>query len=269
MYNITTNKEMLGFSSLKSYPNIFCFTTTRLGGKSKAKFASLNCSPFSGDDIECVEENWKIVNKLLPCDYRCKIIPYQTHEDNCLIIDERTISLPEKEQQVLLNGVDALITNVPKVLLTISTADCVPIVFYDPCKQVVGVAHAGWRGTVKKIALKVIQLMTSIYHCNTLDIKVCIGPSISVEAFEVGNEVVEEFRKGGFNMLNILQKNSITDKFHIDLWKANEELLISAGLLQKNIEVSGLCTYMKSNEFFSARKLGIRSGRNCTAIMLL
>lgn len=265
MYTISKNREMLGFSSLKNNSNIFCFTTTRRGGCSKDKdFSSLNCSPYSGDSEVNIQSNWEVVESLLPTSPDFIVRPFQTHGD--LVLDVTPDLLTQK---FIMSKVDAVVTNIPHVLLTIFTADCVPIVFYDYRLNVIAVAHAGWRGTVTKIALKTLQVMCSKYHCSVDNIKVCIGPSISQEAFEVGNEVVYSFEEANFPMCDLAKINRETNKFHFNLWEANRWLLLEQGILEDNIEIANICTFNNNDLFFSARRLGIKSGRNCTGIMIV
>lgn len=269
MYYLTDNKEMLGFSSLANYPDIFNFTTTRRGGVSKGNYGSLNCSPFTGDDADAIRQNWAIIEGLLPIAPIEVVMPYQTHGSNVLLVDKAFIQLSEQEREKVLYGVDAVVTKHPKVLLTIATADCVPITFYDVKQQVVALAHAGWRGTVAKVAEKVVTKMVDEYGSNPKDIQVGIGPSISLEAFEVGHEVVDNFKNAGFDVAYIATKNAESEKYHIDLWKANSWVLTGCGIPIENISVAAICTYTSHDEFFSARRLGIKSGRITTGIMII
>lgn len=132
MYYLTENKEMLGFGSLDCYPNIFNFTTTRKGGFSKGNYASLNGSYYSGDEKELVDRNWDRILSHSNIQPRLVVRPYQTHEDKVLKIDEAFLELTHQEQENAIQGVDGLITNIPKVLLTVATADCVPITISEP-----------------------------------------------------------------------------------------------------------------------------------------
>ncbi len=259
---------MLGFNSLKDYLNIFNFTTTRIGGVSKGDYASLNGSYFSGDELQNVKENWETILSYTSEKPSYTAIPYQTHGDEIRIIDQSFLSLLPDAQKNSLNGVDALITAEKGVLITVATADCVPITLYDPRKQVVAVVHSGWRGTVKNIVGKTINTMSLVFGSSVSDIIACIGPSISVKAFEVGDEVVEQFAHSGFDMESIAQFNSISQKYHIDLWKANKRLMLQVGVMSNKISCASICTYTRHKEFFSARRLGIHSGRIITGIML-
>lgn len=268
MYYLKPYKEMLGFIALCNYPDIFCFTTTRNGGVSTGNFSSLNGSYFSGDKTECVDSNWARILSYTSIEPQLILRPYQTHDDRVLCIDESFLMLNEEEQKEILNGVDALITDIPKVLITVSTADCVPITLYDPIRRVGAVVHAGWRGTVKRILAQTAQLMVANYQSQIEDILFCIGPSISVDSFEVGAEVVDEFEKAGFELNDIVRLNPETQKQHIDLWKANLQQVLEIGALEANVFISGICTYTRHEEFFSARRLGINSGRIITGFMI-
>lgn len=178
---------------------------------------------------------------------------HQIHSDGIAIVTDITM----KRSQ--LEGIDALITNVRGCAIGVRTADCVPILLYDSVHNVVAAVHSGWKGTVRKIVAKVIHIMHHEFNCNPSDMKAIIGPSISVQFFQVGDEVVDLFETAGFCKDEIVRKygerneNEITTGLHIDLWKANSFLLRGAGIKPENIAVSGICTY-SDNRFPSARR---------------
>lgn len=116
-------------------------------------------------------------------------------------------------------GKDALVTNIPGICIAVSTADCVPVLVYAPDKKVVAAIHAGWRGTVKQIVAKTIRCMADRYSCDPALMMAGIAPSISKEAFEVGEEVVDAFRETRVDMNRIMERNAQTGKAHIDLWR--------------------------------------------------
>ena len=129
--------------------------------------------------------------------------------------------------------------------------------------------HAGWRGTVGCIAANCVKMMVSEYGCDPKVMRAGIGPSISQSAFEVGEELVEAFRKFGQEKLSLLvERHPVTGKSHIDLWKANSLQLQGEGLVSANIEVAGMCTFSNEELFFSARRQGIKCGRMLSGIML-
>lgn len=268
MIPLTEDRRMLGYGLLSTYPGIFHFVTTRQGGYSSESYASFNCSPYSGDDMHRVEENQALLCSSFPQSYQGLVIPFQTHGTEIRLIDSVYADASEKGRIQLLNGVDALITASPGYCLCVSTADCIPVLLYDTRNHVVAAVHAGWRGTVNGIVSKTLEMMGNTFHTAGKDVIACIGPGISLQNFEVGNEVYEAFYQAGFDMPGISLKHPITTKWHLDLCKANRLQLLHAGLLPTNIEVSDICTYQNHRQFFSARRLGIRSGRILSGIML-
>ena len=142
-----------------------------------------------------------------------------------------------------MHGVDALVTDVPEVCIAVSTADCVPVLLYAPNVKAVAAVHAGWRGTVLRIAGKTVRILMDEYGADPRLMKAGIAPSIGPEAFEVGEEVVDAFREAGFEMSCILKRDADTGKAHIDLWEANRLQLLTEGLSVGNIELAGICTY--------------------------
>ena len=146
--------------------------------------------------------------------------------------------------------------------------DCVPVLLYDKKQHVVAAVHAGWKGTVKHIVSHVMDHLNKMFGTQGEDVIACIGPSISLESFEVGDEVYDAFEESGFDMSLISMKKKETGKYHIDLWEANRIELLNLGVPAEQIEVAGICTYIHHDEFFSARRLGIDSGRTLSGIMI-
>lgn len=255
--------ELLQFEILQK-PKLFHFSTTIQGGVSREAYSSFNLSLYSGDDIQHVIANRLKLSDAVGISIKRLFIPYQTHEDKVLVIDEAFLSLSNEEQLLQLSGIDALITNRKDVCIGVTTADCVPILLFDPEKKVLASIHAGWKGTVQRIAKKVALKMIDQYGCNSQNILAGIAPSISPEIFEVGDEVGKAFTDKGFDLSSISFRNQHTGKLHIDLWEANRLQLVDAGLLPKNIEVAGMCTYKDADLFFSARRQTIHSGRMVT-----
>lgn len=258
--------KMLQFSEFNRHCNIFHFVTTRYGGVSVGNYASSNTSEYCGDNPETVSYNRKLICDLVKISPESLFVAYQVHGCSILNIDRNFLSLSNNEQKKRLHGVDALVTNLPGYCVAVTTADCVPILLYDVNKKVVAAVHAGWRGTVQQIAVKTVQIMQELYFCSPDDIRAGIGPSIGLNAFEVGEEVVDAFRMLGIKMELISVRNVQTGKTHIDLWEANRIQLMNTGLRDCNIEIAGICTYSHSEDFFSARRLGIHSGRILSGI---
>ena len=156
-------------------------------------------------------------------------------------------------------------TNIPGVCIGVSTADCIPIIIYDPEHRAASVVHSGWRGTVANIAGVAVTSMQHAYHSRPETLKAVIGPGISLQNFEVGDEVYDQFAAAGYPMEQIARRY---EKWHIDLWQCCRLQLENMGLKTENIEVSGICTYDRCDDFFSARRLGVESGRILTAVII-
>jgi hypothetical protein len=204
-------------------------------------------------------------------------LPYyvvQPHQVHGCEIREVTDPLTTREQ---LEGVDALVTDVPGVAISVRTADCIPVLLYDPVQKAVAAVHAGWRGTVQHISCKVIDRMRELYGTCAADLKAVIGPGIGPESFQVGQEVADAFAAAGFPMEQILKDcgpkaptadNPMAGGLHIDLWRANEWLVERSGVQPQNIQVAGICTYKQNDRFYSARREGTKCGRIINVIKI-
>lgn len=258
-------------------PRVTAFSTTRHGGCSQGNYAAMNVNAFCGDRPEAVVRNRELLSSVLGLDGPERLfIPHQVHGKVIVNIDHDFLSMPRPVQTDLLEGVDALMTRQTDICIGVSTADCIPIIIYDPDAHSAAVVHAGWRGTVKGIAGIAVSAMTTCCHSESRHMRAVIGPGISLKNFEVGQEVYDAFYKEGFCMEQIACRlpgsNSLSSaeqlKWHIDLPLCNRLQLQAMGLLPEHIYDCGLCTYDHPNEFFSARRLGIGSGRVFTGIVL-
>lgn len=261
----STDKRMLVYGLNESYADIFCFSTTRHGGYSTGQYSSFNCNHYCGDNPKDVERNRKLLADIMPCSPKEFVIPHQIHSTEVRKIDWGFVNAGDVEKKDIIEGVDAVISDIPGICLCISTADCIPVLCYDVHNKAIAAIHAGWRGTVARIVEKTLTQMRKEYGTRTQDVVAVIGPGISLHAFEVGDEVYNAFHDAGFDMDAISCKYS---KWHIDLWEANRLQLISSGVNPYNIEMSGICTYTENEDFFSARRLGINSGRIISGIIL-
>ena len=245
------------------------FSTMR--GEGSGNYGGFNVTHYCGDCDEHVAECRKELCHELGIDDRQLILPHQTHGCEVLCIESDFMQLMPKEQQEQIYGIDAVITALPCTCIGVSTADCIPVLLHDTRNRVVAAIHAGWRGTVSRIVCNCIDVMRCQYGCNPNDIKAVIAPGISLNAFEVGDEVYNSFQDAGFSMQHIAKRYPTADggtKWHIDLWEANRIQLVECGVKQENIEVAGICTYAHHTEFFSARRLGIKSGRIFSGIII-
>ena len=250
------------------------FSSTRHGGFSKGHYAAFNINHYCGDNEEDIAKNRALLCQMLGVDEAHLLMPHQVHQTEIVAIDETFLKLSAEEQKARLEGVDALMTNLRGVCIGVSTADCIPVLLFDQAKRVSCAIHAGWRGTVKRIVEKGVQAMISVYGSRPSDIIAQIGPGIHLESFEVGDEVYETFANEGFAMESISQKFPANDgsgiqKWHIDLPECNRQQLLSSGIPASQIYVSPICTFQQHETFFSARRLGINSGRIFTGILMV
>jgi len=254
------------FENLNQYPELLHFVSTREGGISEGTHSSLNLSLRVNDDPYNVKRNREVIALSFGIDPKNLIFPSQTHDDKVEVIDKTFLDKPEEEQYLILHGVDAMITNLHNVCLCILTADCASILIYDAVSRVIGIAHAGWKGTVKKIAAKAIETMKETYGCYPKNMVVAIGPCIYAESFEVGEEVASVFNETFQTNGNIVIRNPEWPKPHVDIVAANIEILKDCGIKSENIEASGICTFQNAETFFSARQKA--DGRFGSGIMI-
>lgn len=253
---------------LQALSGVETFVTTRFGGCSQGAYSSFNCSPFCGDEAAHVAANTNRLRALLGGYPHPLVIPRQVHGTEVRCIDEGFLRMDSSLQNRMLDGVDALITDVPSCALCVSTADCLPVFFYDSRRRVIGMAHSGWRGTVNHIARTTLRTMQKEYGVFPEDVYVAFGPCISQSAFEVGEEVYEAFRKEGFPLSRIAVRHPQSGKWHISLPEAVAAELVASGLRKEHLECSPCCTYTNPEVFFSARRMGIHSGRILSGIFL-
>lgn len=183
--------------------------------------------------------------------------PHQVHGTEVEVVTEATLGSE-------CHNADAVVYNVRNACIGISTADCIPVVCYDPEHHCAAAIHAGWRGTAARIVEKAIARMTETFGTRPSMLRCAIGPGISMASFEVGDEVYEAFREAGFAM----EKMSIRKgKWHLDIKECNRMQLLSLGINADNITVSDIDT-MTDSRFFSARRDGAKTGRMLTGIVL-
>lgn len=247
---------------------VTAFSTTRHGGGGVGAYGTFNCTPYTGDDPDIVKANQDLLCKLVGITADRLVVPYQTHSCNVLIIDEAFMQSSDESRHTMLQEKDAVVTSIPNICLCVSTADCVPILLYDSVREVVAAVHAGWRGTVGGIVDRTLQVMKDSYGTQARDVHAIIGPCISLGAFEVGIEVYEAFEQAGFDMPQIAHWHPEKEKYHIDLPAANRLQLLAGGVPAEYVHESNICTYTQQEDFFSARRLGIRSGRILNGIVI-
>ena len=244
------------FESFKKYKDISHFITTKEGWISGSK------PRFTGDNESEYAEFRKELAVSCESETEQFVFLRQTHSDKIALVTSENL-------KNTVADTDALITNESGIFICVQTADCVPILLFDPEKKVVAAVHAGWRGTVAKIVAKTVGQMIDHFGCNPSDILAGIGPSIHMHAYEVGAEVVSAVRESFINSSALLKPSITEGKAYFDLWEANKSVLIESGISEENIEVIGLCSFEHADLFYSARRDGIDTGRMVSGIRLL
>lgn len=245
--------------------NLRAFSTLRhSGGEGRGAYASFNLTHYCGDQPENVARCRAELAQALGIEDSCLLLPRQTHGDGVCHVDEQFLRLTAAERCVVLDGQDALVTRLKGVCIGVSTADCLPILLYDPQERIVAAVHAGWRGLVQRIPQRVIEVMQRL-GSSPSSLYALIGPSIACASFEVGEEVVDAFRQAHFPGSVV---SRVFTRPHIDLWAAACVLLEESGVELSSIRIAGIDTFTATDMFFSARRLGALSGRIYTGIML-
>ena len=245
--------------------DVTAFSTTRHGGYSTGNYAAFNINRYCGDDEQHIRQNHEALCAVLGISDNRLVMPHQVHLTKIATIDEDLLSLSAEQRLEALEGYDALMTNLRGVCIGISTADCIPVLLYDEAHQATCAIHAGWRGTVGRIVEKAVAAMKETYGTKPRQVKAQIGPGIHLDNFEVGDEVYQAFEIEGFEMEKISKKY---EKWHIDLPECNRLQLLATGVPPENIKVSPVCTFQQYADYFSARRLGINSGRIFTGIVV-
>lgn len=234
--------------------------STRLGGVSTGIFDSMNLSFVRGDREEAVQENYTRISAAIGIEKKNIVCSKQTHTTHVMGVgSEHAGNGVLYENQ--LEDIDGMITNVPGLCLTTFYADCVPLYFVDPVKKVIGLSHSGWKGTVGKIGAVTIQKMKAEYGCHSEDIYAAVGPSICQDCYEVSEDVIEAFKsayqESEWEALFYKKENR---KYQLNLWKANEIILLENGILPEHIAVTNVCTCCNPELLFSHRASQGRRG---------
>ncbi len=249
-------------------PNLSVGFTTRNGGFSKYPYHANNMALHVSDDDVTVIKNRVRLTTALNFSFHTFTAADQIHGNQIAIITDKNKGKGRDSLEDTIQNTDGLVTNQPDILLTSFYADCVPLFFLDPIKKVVGLAHAGWKGTVLKIATNMVDAMKETFQSNEKDIKVAIGPSIGQCCYEVNDVVIEPL----ITSMNKIPQGAIINKnnghYDLDLNKINQQILIDAGILPNNIELSSWCTSCNSQLFYSHRKEHGKTGRMASWIGL-
>lgn len=265
--HIFDEKEVAGVPFL-SYP-MFEHTgivnhgfSTRFGGASKGFYATMNISTTRGDDPEAVAENCRRMARALGVEVEDFTYTQQTHTTNVAVVKA-------EDKGKRFAETDGMVTDVPGICLVTFYADCVPLYFVDPVKKVIGLSHSGWRGTVGKMGKVTVEKMTEEYGCKPEDILAAIGPSICQDCYEVSEDVIERFKENFDEILwSKLFYKKENGKYQLDLWEANHQIFLEAGILEEHLAVTNVCTHCNPEVLFSHRTTGNKRG-NVSAFLAL
>ena len=253
--NIKENKGVtyLTYPALEELSGFVHAFSTRLGGVSEGIYSSMNLSFTRGDDENSVMENYRRLAEAVGFSVENIVTSDQTHTANVRVITEADrgngITKPRP-----YTDVDGMITNVPGLVLATFYADCVPLYFIDPVRKAIGLSHSGWRGTAAHIGAVTVRRMQEEYGSLQEDIYGAIGPSICQECYEVSEDVILEFQKTfpeqSWRDLFYRKENG---KYQLNLWEANRQIMLEAGLIEEHISLPGLCTCCNPEFLFSHR----------------
>lgn len=221
--------------------------STRIGGVSDGIYSSMNLSFNRGDIDENVRENYRRMAEAIGVSEESMVRSAQTHTTN-------VHKVTRENMQEKLQDIDGFITNEQGICLVTSYADCVPLFFVDPVHKAIGLGHSGWRGTVGKIGRETLCKMTEEYGTNPEEVVAAIGPSICQDCYEVSEDVIERFQETfDRTYWEDLFYQKPNKKYQLNLWKANEIILLEAGVLRENLVVTNVCTNCNPNVLFSHR----------------
>lgn len=253
---------------LLEYPlgnGVRAFSTLRdSGGSGKGTYAAFNITPYCGDRPDNVAQCRKDLAAELDIAENRLLLPHQTHGARVLTVDGDLLRRPTEALAAAMDDCDALVTRERGLCIGVSTADCVPLLLHDPAQGVAAAVHAGWRGMLARIPQHALAAMAQLGSAPG-DVRALIGPSISVDSYEVGEEVAEAFLAEGFPPAVV---RPAAPRPHLDLWAACAFLLEAQGVALHHIRIAGIDTYTTAERFFSARRLGIASGRIFTGILM-
>ncbi|MBG9734073.1 peptidoglycan editing factor PgeF [Paenibacillus alvei] len=250
-----------------SYPELTAGFTTRNGGVSSEHFDSLNCALHVLDNEADVIHNRKLVAEACGMPFEAWTCGEQVHGSHVHVVTQNERGKGRMNRTDAIQNTDSLVTDVTGVLLASFYADCVPLMFLDPVQRVIGLAHAGWKGTVSNICAATVHKMQEQYGCRLEHIQAAIGPSIGSCCYEVDERVIAEVRRvfegcqQAERVQDVVIRPTSVGHAMLDLRELNRHLLIEAGILAANIECTTLCTGCNIDMFYSHRMEGGTTGR--------
>jgi len=254
IYPVTfENLTFYRVQAFDNYPYLKHAIFTRKGGVSQAPFQALNLSTSVGDSPQAVEENIHIACQVIDVSSEQTVSCYLVHGAEILIVNKTN-------RQTMMGYVDGLITREIETCLFMRFGDCTPLIFFDPVQHAIGLAHAGWRGTMQNAAGATVKAMVDEFGCQPRNIITVLGPSIGPCCYEVGEDVMAAAAEIFVNSDSLfIRRNGNLNHAHFDMWEANRRQLAEAGIEQ--IIQTELCTACRTDEFFSHRAENGSTGR--------
>jgi polyphenol oxidase len=245
----TTSVDVLAWRLFEGHP-VDVAVTTRHGGVSTGPYATLNLGFHVGDDDQLVLENRRRAARSVGLTLDDLVFCNQSHGREVALVGEEHRGRGALSRDDALDGVDALVTTTPGVGLVVMVADCVPIVLYDPAAHVLATVHAGWRGTVRRVAEATVTTMASL-GSRPADVLAAIGPAIEADRYQVGDEVADAARDAFGPAADAVVRPDGTGSWLFDLWAANRHTLLESGLRPEHVVTSAEGT--GGERFFSDR----------------
>ncbi|WP_345238793.1 peptidoglycan editing factor PgeF [Pontibacillus salipaludis] len=240
------------------HPELTVGLTTRIGGTGEPPFDSFNLAWHVPDQQDTIRRNRETLAQLLDFPLESWVGGEQVHKTEIKRVTKKDLGKGATSRETAIPDCDGLITNEPNLLLTAFYADCVPLFFFDPVNNWIGIAHAGWRGTVASMGPKMIDALEK-HGADKRHIRVAVGPSIGGDAYEVDDAVVDQIPNQFRSEPTVIEQGS--GKYLLSLQQMHKELLMQAGIKEDHIEVSEYCTYQNSHLFFSHRRDEGKTGR--------
>lgn len=259
--------EVLTFGLLADTALVKHAFTTRRGGVSTGSAASLNMGFGAVDTVENVRTNRRVVCDAMGLDHGSIVAGVQVHGYQAALVDEGDRGKGAYSPEDAIPATDILLTAAKGIVLTSFYADCVPLFFLDPVAKAVALAHAGWRGTVRKVGAECVRAMSQAFGSRPGDILAVIGPSVGSCCYEVDEPVRIQFGHSFPRWPDLFVPKG-PGRWLLNLKEANRRTLVASGLAPEHIEVSDLCTVCRPDLFFSYRASGT-TGRMASLISLV
>lgn len=258
----------LTYGLFEPYVKVTNVVTTRRGGSSRPPYDTLNLGLHVGDETDTVLENRAIVAQILGFEPEALTVAEQVHGSTVAVVHERDQGKGAVVEDDAVGETDALVTNEPGLPLGILTADCVAVSLYDPAKHAMGIAHAGWKGTLARIVERTVKTMSEAFGTDPAGIVAGLSPSVGPCHYPVGREVAGAFTGEFGDDVGQFLVEDPEGSWRLDLCGANAHQLRGVGVPGDRIETSGLCTACTPALFYSYRREGVHTGRIAGIMML-